>query len=84
MSASECLPRPCRSVWELYVSVCNSNLSLTARYSRGKPHPRSTGVSHQRRLLNYPWVDLRPAKGLGAHTLYSGEYLLKSHKLWQV
>ena len=38
--------------------------SLTARYARGSPRLKAFGT----RLLNYPWVDTRPAKYLGAHT----------------
>ena len=47
--------------------------SWSARCARCKPH----GVWHKCRLLNYPWVDTRPAKCLSANTSHIGECLLK-------
>ena len=35
------------------------------------------GVWHKCLLLNYPWVDTRPAKYLIAHTSLIGDHLLK-------
>ena len=60
----------------IYVYV-QHNSSLTARYARDKPHPRPKEFWHKCRFLNYPWVDMRPAKYLGVHTSLIAEYLLK-------
>ena len=39
--------------------------------------PPLRDVWHKGRLLNYPWVETRPAKYLGAHPLLIAEYLIK-------
>ena len=61
----------------MYVCICTCSTipALTARYARGKPHPRMEGAWHTCRLVNYPWVELRPAKHLGARISLIGENL---------
>ena len=55
--------------------VCTARFQLDSQVRTGKPHPRSKGVWHKCRLLIYLWVDMRPAKYLGAHTSLVNTYL---------
>ena len=65
----------CAQAGHVCVYVCIAQFQLDSQVRTGKASPPLKGVWHKCRLLNYLWVDTRPAKYLGAHTSLIGEYL---------
>ena len=74
-----CLPTaPAECLQHTCICICISRPQLDGQVRTGSASPPFKGVWHKCRLLNYPWVDARPAKHLGATTSLIGEYLFYS------
>ena len=57
--------------------VCIARFQVDSQIGTGKFTPPFEGLWHKCQLLNYPWLDPRPAEHLGAHTSLVGEYLFE-------